>query len=381
MASDSRFSFEGDWLGIEEILGGRMAIDALARSTGALVRRREVRDGSQLLRLALGYAATDRSLRTTAGWSGSALDIHLSDVALLNRLREAGDFLAALTATLLAQAAKVAPEPFEQWQGPPIRLVDGSIFASPGRKGFQHRLHASFDPVRQIFTAFDVTSVKAGESLMRAGIEPGEIAVSDRNYAKTQVLRQINDNGAFFVVRAGIRSARMLDARTGERLTGQDILAALGQAGQAEINVTLIEAKTRKGASVLPVQARLVILRASQAVAAREKARIERSRTKHKAAPTQETQALAGVVMILTNLPLKSWPIARVALVYRLRWQIELAFKTLKSTFAMRDTPAKDPKLARTWILANLAAALLADLLASAFERAIPPSGVPSPFQ
>ena len=85
--------------------------------------------------------------------------------------------------------------------------------------------------------------------------------------------------------------------------------------------------------------------------------------------------------MILTNLPLKSWPIARVALVYRLRWQIELAFKTLKSTFAMRDTPAKDPKLARTWILANLAAALLADLLASAFERAIPPSGVPSPCQ
>src|SRR5579871_1435539 len=122
MASDSRLSFEGDWRGIEEILGGRMAIDALARSTGALVRRREVRDGSQLLRLALGYAATDRSLRTTAGWSGSALDIHLSDVALLNRLRDAGDFLAALNARLLAQTAKVAPEPFERWQGPPIRL-------------------------------------------------------------------------------------------------------------------------------------------------------------------------------------------------------------------------------------------------------------------
>jgi hypothetical protein len=381
MASDSKLSFSGDWCGIEKILGGAAAIDGLARSTGALARRREVRDGSQLLRLALGYAATDRSLRTTAGWSGPVLGVHLSDVALLNRLREAGDFLAALSTGLLAQMVKAAVEPPERWTGPPIRLVDSSIFAGPGHKGGQHRLHASYDPARQIFTAFDVTSIKEGESLARAGIEPGEVAVSDRNYAKTQALRRINDNQAFFVVRAGIRSARMIDVRNGERLTSQAVLAALGQAEEGEIDVELIEAKAKKGVKTAPVKARLVILRAGQAAATREKARIERSRTKHQAAPTKETRALAGVIMILTNLPQTplpetSWPIARVALVYRLRWQIELAFKTLKSIFAMRDTPAKDPRLARTWILANLAAAFLSELLISSFQRAVPPSHV-----
>ena len=46
----------------------------------------------------------------------------------------------------------------------------------------------------------------------------------------------------------------------------------------------------------------------------------------------------------------------------------------LKSTFQMRDVPAKDQRLARTWILANLIAALLSHLLAAAIERAIPPS-------
>jgi hypothetical protein len=378
MASDSRLSFDGDWRGIEEILGGAAAIDVLAHSTGALVRRREVRDGSQLLRLALGYAATDRSLRTTAGWSGSVLGVHLSDVALLKRLCEAGDFLAALNGTLLARMAKAAVEP-ERWNGPPIRLVDGSIFAGPGLKGGQHRLHASYDPARQIFTTFDVTSIKDGESLTRAGIEPGEVAVSDRNYAKTRALRRINENEAFFVVRAGIRSTRMIDVRTGERLTGQTVLDVLGESQEAEIDVVLMEAKAKKGLKAAPVKARLVILRATEAAVTREKARIERSRTRHKAAPTKDTLASAGLVMILTNLPqtslpISSWPIARVALLYRLRWQIELAFKTLKSTFAMRDTPAKDPRLARTWILANLAAALLAELLVSAFERAVPPS-------
>jgi hypothetical protein len=155
MEADSEFWFDGSWPRVEALLGGAGQIDALARATGALKRPREVRDGSQLLRLALGYAATGRSLRTTAAWSGPALGVDLSDVALLGRLREAGDFLAALTTRLLTRLAEVAA-PSQTWHGPPIRLVDGSMFAGPGGKGRQHRLHATYDPARQIFTAFDL---------------------------------------------------------------------------------------------------------------------------------------------------------------------------------------------------------------------------------
>ena len=372
MEPDSEFSFDGAWPQVEALLGGAGEIDALARATGALKRPREVRDGSQLLRLALGYAATGRSLRTTAAWSGPALGVDLSDVALLGRLRETGDFLAALTTPLLARLSDGAAPP-ENWQGPPIRIVDGSMFAGPAGKG-QHRLHATYDPARQMFAAFDLTSIKQGESLTRGGIEAGAIALGDRNYAKTGALRAAEAAGSFYLLRTGMRSMRMIKAATGERLTGETVLAALGEGSGAELAVEMIEAKAGKAAAVAPVKARLIILRASDAAAAREKARIERSRTKHKATPTEETQALAGVVMLITNLPQETWPITRLALLYRLRWQIELAFKTLKSTFAMRDPPAKEPRLARTWILANLVAALLTELLLRAIERAIPPS-------
>jgi len=372
MEPDSGFSFDGGWPEIEALLGGAGAIDALARATGALKRPREVRDGSQLLRLALGYAASGRSLRTTAAWSGPALGVDLSDVALLGRLREAGDFLAALTSLLLARLS-VGAAPPRTWQGPPIRIVDGSMFAGPGGKG-QHRLHATYDPARQMFTAFDLTSIKQGESLTHGGIETGAITLGDRNYAKTASLREAHAAGAFYLLRTGMRSMRMIEAATGERLTGEAVLAALSEGSGTELEVEMIEAKAGKANAAAPVKARLIILRASDAAAAREKARIERSRTKHKATPTKETQALAGVVMLITNLPPETWPITRLALLYRLRWQIELAFKTLKSTFAMRDPPAKEPRLARTWILANLAAALLTEILLSAIERAIPPS-------
>ena len=383
MQDDSVFSFEGDWAAVEELLGSAEAVDRLARETGALVRRRQIRDGSQILRLALGYAASGQSLRSTAAWSHLALGVTLSDVAVLKRLRECGGLLSAVVGRLLSLSTQWA-EPSVQWHGPPIRLVDGSMFAGPGKRGGQHRLHASYDPVTGRFDVLNLTDVKVGETLSQARIEPGAIGVGDRNFAKTKGLRELADNKAFFLVRAGINSMKMIYDKTGERLTVQDVIVALGEAQAVEIAVTLQEAKPkgrRANQRPEPLKTRIVIVRASEAVAARERARIERSRSKHGVTPREDTIAMAGLIMFATNLPPEDWPIERLTLLYRLRWQIELAFKTLKSIFDMRDVPAKDPPLARTWILANLAAALLANLLASALERAIPPSNdcFPSP--
>lgn len=355
--ADARFL--NDWAGAEAIFGGAEAIDALAVSTGAIVRRREVRNGSQLLRLALSYAATGKSLRATAAWSHGALGVGLSDPSLIGRLSQAGDFLAALVNQLLAGAAPVGAGSVV-WEGPPIRLVDGSVFTGPGKKGVGHRLHAAYDPMRGAFSAFELTDLTSGENLTRADVSAGAIAVGDRNYARTWALRTLADTGAYFCVRAGGSSVRMLDPVTGLKITARDILAALGEDGGIDIPVLLAESKGKKKP---PLPVRLIVLRAHPAGRKRALARIERSKSKEQATPRADTYALADVMMILTNLPPQGWSIDRVHQLYRLRWQIELAFKTLKSTFAMREVPNKTARMARSWILANLAASLLADRL------------------
>ena len=371
MATDPNAYWLDDWAGAEAALGGAAAIDALAFSTGAMVRRRGVRDGSQLLRLALSYAATGKSLRTTAAWSSGALGVELSDPSLIGRLSNAGDFLTAVVNQLLSSASASEAGGIV-WEGPPIRLVDGSMFTGPGKGGVRHRLHATYDPIGGVFSTFELTDVKGGENLTRSALCAGDIAVGDRNYARTWALRELSDKQAFFCVRSGAASVRMLQPDTLEKVTAADILAALGEADSVEIPVALAEAKGRKK-SQLPV--RLIVLRASDAGQSRERARIKRSITKQQAKPRADTYALADVMMILTNLPPETWPIQRVHKLYRLRWQIELAFKTLKSTFAMREVPNKTAKMARTWILANLAAALLADRLLTAIQGGVPPSG------
>jgi IS4 transposase len=66
----------------------------------------------------------------------------------------------------------------------------------------------------------------------------------------------------------------------------------------------------------------------------------------------------------VTTLDAASYPAHEVMALYRLRWQIELLFKRLKSQIHLADLQAKDAKLARAALLAKLILALLAEKLA-----------------
>jgi IS4 transposase len=41
--------------------------------------------------------------------------------------------------------------------------------------------------------------------------------------------------------------------------------------------------------------------------------------------------------MLITSLPREAWPAERVLTFYRRRWQVELAFKRLKSLIGLED--------------------------------------------
>ena len=64
-------------------------------------------------------------------------------------------------------------------------------------------------------------------------------------------------------------------------------------------------------------------------------------------------------MMLLTSLAAERASADQVLALYRMRWQIELAFKRLKSLSQFDELRADDPKLARAWLLAHLIAAVL----------------------
>ena len=76
-------------------------------------------------------------------------------------------------------------------------------------------------------------------------------------------------------------------------------------------------------------------------------------------APAGDATRQNRVRVLITSLDALAFPPRTLVWLYRVRWQIELAFKRLKSILRLDRLPAKDPGLARAWIAAHLLLALL----------------------
>jgi len=63
-------------------------------------------------------------------------------------------------------------------------------------------------------------------------------------------------------------------------------------------------------------------------------------------------------MIVVTSLPVKGYKATDILAVYRLRWQIELAFKRLKSLLHMDKLPTRTEKTSRSWLYAHLIVAL-----------------------
>jgi hypothetical protein len=116
-----------------------------------------------------------------------------------------------------------------------------------------------------------------------------------------------------------------------------------------------------KGKSSTGVPARLVIVPLEPEAAERARERARRNARHWGYRASEAAVEMAGYLMLLASLPVETWPASRVLASYRLRWQVELAFKRMRSLVGLEELRAKDPKLAKAWINTALLAALLAD--------------------
>ena len=74
------------------------------------------------------------------------------------------------------------------------------------------------------------------------------------------------------------------------------------------------------------------------------------------------------VIWILTTVDAQQLPAIAIMGLYRLRWQIELLFKRLKSLLHLDTLPSREGPTAKSWMLSRLIAAGLA-------QRLVQPSG------
>jgi hypothetical protein len=335
---------EEEWEYVQTLLPSDL--EESARSTGALLRCRNVPHAGALLRMALAYALSDLSLKDVAAWASSLQVAEITGPGLFYRLREAEGWLEHVLGQVLEEEVAA---PAGAW---PVRVVDATVINGPGDKAVQWRAHVLINPATGGFRRVELTDDSGGEKLARHHIERGEVVLGDRAYATARGLYAVRQAGAHAVVRFAPGNLRTCDEQR-HRVYLAEQEAQVPLVGAVEFSITLpVPPKPTKSHKIWK-STKAIAWVPARAVAARTRS--------------------GEVIWILTTLSAPELSALQVLTLYRLRWQIELLFKRLKSLLHLDTLPSRQGPTAKSWMLARLLAAALA-------QRLVRPSGPLSPW-
>ena len=338
-------------------------LDESARSSGALVRRRGVGSAHDLLRIVMGYSVLDWSLRMLGMWCVTVKLCNISKTALLHRLRNCQIWLGQLIVKILLQQRLAFPTGMNIR----TRMFDASVICEPGSKGSDWRLHLGFDLGWMGMDWLQITDGHGGENMTRFPVAAGELWIGDRAYALASSVGHVLAGGAWILVRAGWRKLPF-EQENGQRW---DVIAWLKKANlvpAGDPQETKCWVTTPNGRFPLRLIARAIPEEAAES--ARRKMRREASK-KGKTVDARSLYA-AGFILLLTNLPLADWGMTQILQLYRFRWQIELAFKRLKSLLNLDGLRTRDPQLVQVYLLSKLLAALMLERLQGQIAQQYP---------
>ena len=346
--------FEEQWRCVRGMLPENL--DELARKHGAMRRRRgEIQDAETLLRLILMHVGGGLSLEQTATRAREQGLAEISAVALFKRLRACEKWLATLTAEMLRQMPQARlPSLGGRYK---VRALDATFIQEPGSTGTDWRLHYSLRLPELVCDFFEITDAGGGESLRRFAAGKGEVVLADRGYSRRAGVAMMLESGADVVVRLLPSGFPLLDAK-GRRVNVAALLSRkLAKAGEVmESNVWF----EHEGKSY-PMRLCAVRKTKAAARAAQRRARYESERKGSRV--REQTLEFANHVCVLTSLPREVVSSREALSLYRCRWQIELAFKRLKSLLNTGHLPKRDPESCRSWMQAKVLIALLAERL------------------
>lgn len=339
----------------------------MAWQSGAVERLRRFRSPDLLLRMLMLHVARGYSLRETVVRAKLANWADISDVALLKRLRNSEQWLRCLCVELLRENVAYRPGDTTSWT---IRIVDGTIVREPGKTGSQWRILYSIRLPSLVCDFFEVTETigeGSGESLNRLPVVSHDLILADAGYCSVAGIEYVWQHGADVLVRVNPQSFVAYSVY-GRRISLLPRLRTLSKAGQFGEWPVVLHGQRSAFAG------RLCAVRKSERAIQRAHWRLQRRASKKQMITRQGTLELAKYVIVFTTR--SNCSTADVLRSYRMRWQIELVFKRLKSLAQLGHVPKHDDRSSRAWLYGKLLVTLLTQKLIR-IGRDISPSGYP----
>jgi hypothetical protein len=323
-----------------------------AKETGAMERQRGIAIPETLLRLFLLHVARGYSLRETSVRAGESGLAAISDVGILKRLRRSEDWLHWLCTQLVSENGVQMPKKKNRGS---VRIVDGTIIKEPGKTGSQWRILYSMRLPDLRCDYFDITStigVGTGESFARLPVAKHDLILGDAGYSTAAGIEWVVSQGGDVLVRINTQTLTLQEksGRSFDLLSRLEKLKAAGATGEWRVRL-------RDTA----IEGRVCALRKSEEAIRLAHRRIERRASKKQTKTKPQTWEYAKYVAVFTT-DLSTLP-ETILEWYRVRWQIELTFKRLKSLAQLGHLPKYDAQSSRAWLYGKLFVALLTQKL------------------
>jgi len=242
----------------------------------------------------------------------------------------------------------------------PLRAVDATMVSEPGSTGTDWKVHYAINLADLRCDFFEVTGVThGGETLRRVPIHRGDIVMGDRIYANPPGVAHVVHAHADVVVRLNRQSLPLFDG-TGQRITPLRLFRTL-KAGRPQEWPTHVHPKSGPA-----IAGRLIAVRRSAAATRQVRRRLQRKASKRQETVTRKAWTAAQYFAVWTTLPAAAFSATDVLDCYRLRWQIELTFKRMKSVMGLGHLPKHDPASARAWLHGKLVVSLLVERMLAA---------------
>jgi hypothetical protein len=242
--------------------------------------------------------------------------------AVFKRLRASEEWL-----RWLAEQQRGAQRLAVESQGRPVRAVDATTVSEPGSTGTDWRVHYAVNLANLQCDFFELTSVEGGETLRRIPVGAGDIMMGDRIYATPVGVAHVKAAEADMVVRLNRQSLPLFDADENR----VNVLRLFRKMRVGQTQEWSTQVKHPNGGWV---QGRWITLKRSAEATRVARRRLEINASKKQKKVSPESWEAAQYFFLWTTLA-KSFAASGVLELYRLRWQIELAFKRMKSIMGL----------------------------------------------